>query len=430
MKIIHLANFDGKGPALAAFRLHQALLGLGHDSRMLVPNKRSEEPTVELYPVGTALADRLRRRLRRARIGRDLSRYRKSRPAGLEDFSDDRCVHGGDLLHHLFSADILNVHMLRGFADHETFFRTVPARVPVVRTLHDLNFFTGGCHTAEGCTRYVERCGACPQLGSRDDDDLSRQVWERKRRGLAGVTPNRVHLVAPSHWLAGEARRSGVAHDLPVTVIPHGLDLDAFQPRDRDAARQMLGLEPHARVLLFVAEPISRRLKGFAVLAQALAGMANRHRLTLITVGSGVSPVKPDVPVLQMGYVGHERLLSIVYAAADLFVMPSSAESFGLTAAQALACGTPVVASDVGGVPEIVRPGVTGLLVPPHDGKALGTAITALLDDPARRRQMSENCRRIALAEYSLERQVRRNIELYQTMLAQRSMTATRPVGP
>jgi glycosyltransferase involved in cell wall biosynthesis len=421
MKIIHLANFDGKGPALAAFRLHQALLRLGHESRMLVPEKRTEEPTVELFPVSAALTDRIRRRLRRIRISRAFSRYRKLRPPGLEDFSDDRSVHGGDLLHHLFTADIVNVHALRAFADYEAFFRTVPQHAGVVRTMHDMNFFTGGCHTAEGCTKYVGRCGACPQLGSRSEEDLSREIWQRKRRALADVGTNRVHVVAPSRWVAAEAKRSGVAARLPMTVIYYGLDLEVFQPRDRSACRQVLGLSPHAHILLFIAEPISRRLKGLTFLVNTLSALPDRHRPMLIAVGSGTLPVKPDFPFLQLGYVGNDRLLSIIYGAADLLVVPSTMENLPLTALQALACGTPVIASDVGGIPEVVRPDITGLLVPPQDGEALGAAIAALLDAPERRKLMSENGRRIALAEYSFELQARRNIELYHAMIEQRS---------
>jgi glycosyltransferase involved in cell wall biosynthesis len=325
-------------------------------------------------------------------------------------------------LHHLFAADIVNVHSLHapgGFAEFEAFFRVVPRHVPVVRTMHDMNFFTGGCHYAEGCTKYTGRCGACPELRSTHEDDLSRQIWRRKHRALSSVPTNRVHLVAPSQWLAAEARRSSLAARFPSTVIPYGLDLDVFRPRDRDAARLVLGLSPDTRVVLFIAEPISRRFKGFTLLANALAGLPDRHTLMLIAVGSGRAPITPDLPFLHLGWVGNDRLLSMIYSAADLFVIPSSMENFAQTAVQALACGTPVIGSDVGGIPEIVRPGITGLLAPPHDATALGAAITALLNDPERRRQMSENCRQIALAEYSVELYAKRSLALYQTVIAQ-----------
>jgi glycosyltransferase involved in cell wall biosynthesis len=181
----------------------------------------------------------------------------------------------------------------------------------------------------------------------------------------------------------------------------------------------VLGLSPDTRVVLFIAEPISRRFKGFTLLANALAGLPDRHTLMLIAVGSGRAPITPDLPFLHLGWVGNDRLLSMIYSAADLFVIPSSMENFAQTAVQALACGTPVIGSDVGGIPEIVRPGITGLLAPPHDATALGAAITALLNDPERRRQMSENCRQIALAEYSVELYAKRSLALYQTVIAQ-----------
>jgi glycosyltransferase involved in cell wall biosynthesis len=120
---------------------------------------------------------------------------------------------------------------------------------------------------------------------------------------------------------------------------------------------------------------------------------------------------------MSLGYVANECLLALVYSAADIFVMPSLQESFGQTALQALACGTPVVGFEVGGIPDMVRPGVNGLVVPTGDVSALCTAIRTLLQDPAQRAVMAANCRRIAVQEYALEVQARRYLELYEEIL-------------
>jgi glycosyltransferase involved in cell wall biosynthesis len=224
--------------------------------------------------------------------------------------------------------------------------------------------------------------------------------------------------VAPSRWLANEAKRSSLLQKFPITVIPFGLDTEDFSPRDQVLARGMLGIPQDARVVLFVAEPISRRIKGFSLLAQALNGLGDLTDLLLISVGSGRPPVKVQVPHLHLGHIRNDRLRSLVYSAADVFVIPSLQENFPLTALEALACGTPVVGFAVGGIPEIVRPDSTGLLVPAWDVAALRVTIRHLLQDPARRAQMAADCRRIAVKEYALEGQVHRYLEVYQAALS------------
>ena len=419
MNVVHLGNFDdGDGASIATYRLHRGLLRLGHDSTMLVAEKRTEDPAVQLFYPPRDLFSRLRRRLRRERITRSLARYRNSRPAGYELFSDDRTPHGGDLLVQLPAADVINVQVIRLFADYQAFFAAVPQHTPVVRTLHDMNFFTGGCHTDEGCGKYTERCRACPQLGSRKAKDLSHRIWQRKYAALSSIGPDRLHIVAPSRWLATEAKSSSLLQKFPIAVIPFGLDTEDFSPRDQVLARGILGIPQDARVVLFVAEPITRRIKGFALLAQALDGLGDLTNLLLVSVGSGQPPVKVQVPHLHLGHIRNNRLRSLVYSAADIFVIPSLKENFPLTALEALACGTPIVGFAVGGIPEIVRTGSTGLLVPAQDVAALRATIRNLLRDPARRAQMAADCRRIAVEEYTLERQVQRYLELYQAALS------------
>ena len=424
MRIVHLSRFDGgDGAANVAQRVHRGLLRLGHDSTMFVAQRRSEsaDPTVVPFQPPTDLRSRVRRRLRDLQINRSFATYRNSRPPGYEAFSDDRSRHGSELLNQLPACDVLHIQQMYQFVDYRSFFTVFPQHTPVVRTLHDVSFFAGGCHSPEGCDKYTEQCGACPQLGSQDPVDLSRQVWQRKSSAFRGIPPGRLHIVSPSRWLMNEAKRSSLLKDFPVVLIPHGVDTEVFRPRDRNLARDLLAIPQDALVVLFVAEPIDRSIKNFALLAQALMeGMGSLPNLLLVSAGSGKPPVEVRVPYLNLGSLRNERLLSLAYSAADVFVLPSRQENFPLTVLEAMACGTPVVGSAVGGVPDMVRPGVTGTLVPPQNVTALCAAICDVLQDPIRRAEMAANCRRIAVEEYSLELQLKRHVELYQTMLAGR----------
>jgi glycosyltransferase involved in cell wall biosynthesis len=420
VKIIQLSRFDtGDGAANSAYRLHLGLLSLGYDSSLFISERRSETPdgTISLFQPPMDVRSRVRRRLRRMKIDRSIAPYRASRPTGYEAFSDDRSPHGADVVTQIPLGDVVNVHAMYKFLDYQAFFSTIPSRMPVVRTLHDMSFFTGGCHTDAGCGKYAERCGACPQLGSHDTDDLSRQIWERKRATLGVVERGRLHIVAPSRWLASEARRSPLLHDLPVHVIPHGVDIEVFRPRNRSFSREILGMAPDARMVLFVAQPVTRRVKGFTLLADALNGLRDVTNLFLVSVGSGIPPAEVHVPHRHLGPILDERFLSLVYSAADLFVIPSLQENLPLTVLEAVSCGTPTVGFAVGGVPEVVRPGITGSLVPPGDVVALRLAMRDVLLDVTSRTEMAANCRRIAVSEYALQVHVRRYIELYESLL-------------
>lgn len=419
MRVVHVTSYyGGDGAAIAASRLHSGLLRLGVDSIMYVGENRiqEEDPAVKVFTPSRDFPSRLRRRLRRQQIARSIGRY--ARPAGHETFSDDRSPDGADILSQLPPCDVLHVHAMLNFVDYRAFFGAVPGHTPVVRTLHDMSFFTGGCHYDFGCGRYTNSCGACPQLGSHWEHDLSYQVWRRKRAAFDAVPPGRLHLVTPSRWLAQEATRSALLRGFPITVIPYSLDTEDFHPRDKGAARQILGIPTNANVIFFAAQPMTRRLKGFALLAEALHECRDLEDVLLVSAGSGRPPAEIVIPHLRLGHVGNPRILSLVYSAADVFVIPSVQDNFPNVALESLACGTPVVGFAVGGIPDVVRPDITGVLVPPNDVVALGAAIRELLQQPSRRAEMSAHCRRVAVEEYQLERQPQRYLKLYESMLA------------
>jgi glycosyltransferase involved in cell wall biosynthesis len=399
-------------------RLHQGLLRCGVDSLVFtaIDGGDAADARVRRYRPPQGVFARTAREVRRAVFAASRLRYRRSRPAWVHIFSDDRSVHAGQVLPQLPQADVIHVHAMIGFLDYR-FLLVAVGRAPVVRTLHDMNFFTGGCHYDYGCGRFATGCGTCPQLGSSRENDLSRQVWLRKAALLARIPRERLRLAAPSRWLAAAARQAGFLRNFEVAVIPHGLDADVFAPRDRRFCRQLLGIPVSARVVLFVAHPLTRREKGFAFLAEALNRLGDVRDLMLVSAGGGPPPAAVPVPHLRLGHVRGERLLSAVYGAADLLVAPSIADTSPQVVLEAQACGTPVVAFAEGGIPEVVRHGATGLVVPTGDTSALAEAIRHLLQADDVRTTMGERARQVVLDEHTLEVQARRYMELYRTAL-------------
>lgn len=433
MKVIHLNATDIVGGAgQATHRLHRGLRDLGIESQMVVAKKHSNTPTVTEYPapppvssvsgrvynevLGTIQHIQRNMGLRPFR----LKDYKHIRPSGYEMFSDDRAKHPKTYLAPLNNADLIHLHWIARFVDYQTFFYNRPANTPIVWTLHDMNPFTGGCHYDASCGKFTAQCGACPQLGSNTPNDLSRQIWRRKHNVFSQLPTSQMHVVTPSLWLSTEVKRSSLLKAYPVTVIPNGLNTQDFAPRDKTITRDILGIPQESKVVLFVADQLERRLKGLDLLLQALEGPTNLPNLFLLTVGKQKPALENlNIPALHLGYISNNRLLSLVYSAADTFVISSRQDNLPNTVLESMACGTPVVGFEVGGIPDMVRPGVTGLLAPPQDVQGLCRAIADVLNNDEQRQQMGINCRRVVIEEFSIEVQAQRYKALYETMLTQ-----------
>jgi glycosyltransferase involved in cell wall biosynthesis len=426
MNVIHLSTNDiSGGAARSAYRIHSGLRSLGINSSMLVRSRRSDDEFVaEVQPPQT-LWGRARQRLRQERIQRAFGRYRSSLKPGFELFSDDRSAWGGGLLDQIPPASILQLHWIARFVDLGIALPRLCARSPVVWTLHDMNALTGGCHYDLGCGRYQQSCGRCPELGSRVEHDLSRKIWKRKRAGYDRIAAGRLHLVTPSHWLRDHVRSSSLAAPFPVSVIPYGLDLDVFTVHDRTIARDLLGLPRRARVVLFVAEVMYNARKGFSLLRDALQGLAGAEAPILLSLGHG-RPVVGGARAMHLGSVDNDRFLSIVYSAADLFVIPSLDDNLPNTVLESMACGTPAVGFAVGGIPEMIRPGETGWLAEPGDVAGLRNAILSALGDDTARAAMGKACRDRVEREHSLRRQAERYIKLYGEIGCDEAVTDSR----
>ncbi len=423
MAVVQLSTSDNQGGAArAAYRLHVGLGRVGVESRMLVLHKTSNDPSVVALKLPPDRISRLYRLLKLRAIARlrSMAPYRHVRPPFYERFSHERAAHGVDLWSQIPPCSVVNLHWVDTLLDYPTFFHRLPRHGRLVWTLHDMNPFTGGCHYDNHCGGYRLACGACPQLGTRREHDLSRRIWQAKCACYAHLTAEQMHIVTPSRWLTRMARQSTLFSAFPVTTIPYGLDTTAFAPRDRAHARAVLGLPQDSRVVLFASQSVDSPRKGITWLLEALQALRGVERLLLLSVGKETDAPAVDVPHQHLGSVGNDRLLSLVYSAADLFVIPSVQDNLPNTVLEAIACGTPVVGFDVGGIPDMVRPGITGELVPPGEVTQLGSTIARLLDDPTRRRALAASCRQVAVEEYALEVQAQRYAALYAEMLPQR----------
>jgi glycosyltransferase involved in cell wall biosynthesis len=422
LKVTTLVHADsGDGPSNAARRLHEALVELGCDATLFVGRvRRAVRGNVVLCRPSMRMWDRWCRTVRGWRVTATMRVLRgRQRREGSEAFPFFlmRSVHGREFFEQLPPSDVFIVRSVSPFVDFVAFFREVPKRAPVVLELSDMAFFTGGCQYSYGCDKYRRRCCACPQLGGRRVYDLAAEEWEVKHAALrSAIASGRLHVVAPSRWLASVAQQSELLRGAPITVIPYGVDPEVFRPLPRLVARQLLSIPMDVTVLAFaVGGSLTRPGKGLPVVQHLTAQLSMRRNFLLVTWGwLGSSGVLPNSRYL--GFLDDEHAVTLAYNVADVVLVPSQAEAFGLVALEAQACGVPVVGFRVGGIAEIVRDGVTGLLAEDGDVDGLVERVERLLDDGELRARMGENARRVVLEEYTVELQARRYLDLCQTV--------------
>ncbi|WP_083830941.1 glycosyltransferase family 4 protein [Herbaspirillum lusitanum] len=290
---------------------------------------------------------------------------------------------------------------------------------PIVWTLHDMWPFTGGCHYDDECGAFRESCGQCPLLNSEQEQDLSRKVWSRKKASWSNVP---MVIVATSHWLADMARASSLFRDQRIEVIPNGIDTDKYKPLDKAAARAAYNLPQDKRLILFSAvNAVSDKRKGGQFLIPALQSLAANgwsDSAELVIIGAS----RPEIPLdlgLPVHYVGHlhdEISQVLLYSAADVVVAPSVQENLSNTVLEALACGIPVVAFDVGGMPDMIDHQSNGYLATPFQVDDLVNGIAWVLENDVRHGLLSKTARDIVLDRYDLPKIAKRYSELYESI--------------
>jgi len=415
-QIVQVSTYDMTGGAArAAYRLHLALRDLGVNSRMLVQHKQSDDLNTEEWPEPpSGLPAKAIRRLRSLKkLPLKLRMYRTVRPPNAEMFSLAESAHRNIPISSLDRADVIHLHWIAGFIDYRSFFETLPKNKPVVLTAHDVNPITGGCHYAGTCEKFISHCGACPGLGSTYFYDLSYCTFELKAKAYETLHPEQVTFVAPSRWMAGQLGKSTLASRFRIELIPYGVDLDVFRPCARGAVRQALGLQKNDKVILFVSHAIDTYRKGGDQAVSAIEAMSSTGDLVLMTVGAGNLRLNSGIRRMDLGRVESDLLLSLAYNAADVCVVPSREDNLPQTAIEALACGCPVVGFSVGGLLDIVETGRTGFLAEPFDIRHLREGVELLLNRPAERAAITQDCRARAERLFGLETQARAYVKLY-----------------
>jgi len=245
--------------------------------------------------------------------------------------------------------------------------------------------------------------------------DATNLEWRLKKHIYS---QSKITVVTTSKWLENNAKSSILSKHFPIIRIPHGICTETYKPLDRQMCKEVLNITKNKIVLMFAAVDITDYRKGGDLLLTALNALPEslKSDIVLLIMGAGGNIHKSlnNMESIFLGYVAADNLKNICYNAADIFLFPTRADIWSLVVQEAMACGTPSIAFDVGGVSDLVRPRVTGLLASDNNALEMQDAIIEMIGDDELRATLAENCRRISMSEYDIKLQASRYIKLYE----------------
>ena len=372
MNVLFINISDTKGgAALGSYRLHKEILAKGFSSKMLVGEACSKNSLVDQLP--------------RTYKDKFLKLFAES--IGL-NYINVLSSFNSITSHQFFDeADILNFHCLHYGYFNYLAIPKIAKRKPVLYKLSDMWSFTGHCAYSFDCEKWKTGCGSCPYPDNYPviKHDSTGLEWNLKK-WVYRNSP--LSIVTPSKWLQSVAKQS-ILKQYSIDFIPNGIDLDAYSPVDKEVARHAIGIPMNKKVILFAAQNLQDPRKGSDLLSGAFDQLPQglKNDVVLVCFGSGGEAVKAltDLPLIDLGYITGDRLKALIYSSADVFVFPTRADVFGLVLLESMACGTPLISFAVGGVTELVRPNITGLLAQPENASDLSLKLAELIEDDALR---------------------------------------------
>ena len=368
MKILHITTSNKGGAGVAAVRLHNALVENGVDSKLLslvqFPSNIKEQylfrpEDCSAFPKLVRIKLLILKILKRLNVYQSIherltKRNLKNQPKGFEHFSFPYSEYNIGKHPLVKDSDIIHLHWVSdGFLDYERFFRNCTKKL--VWTLHDMNPFTGGCHHSDGCIKFETTCSICPQLKNTIDENFSAKLLVVKKKAFSNIDNKQLKIVTPSEWLANLSKKSNLFQRFDHHTIYNGVNTEIFKINDKIQSRKKLGLPEDKKILLFVSHTVSNLRKGINYLVDALSSIDQTKNIMICSVGAKPEGLLSDFKCINFGYISDEQKMAEIYSAADVFVLPSIAENFPNTICEALLCGTPVVAFNVGGIPEQIN---------------------------------------------------------------------------
>jgi glycosyltransferase involved in cell wall biosynthesis len=420
MKVALINTSDaGGGAAEACMRLLKALQLQQVDVTMVVQDKRRTEGRV--YSVEKTAVDKARSKFNFfyerlpfiAFQERDKSvRFAFSPANAGTDISNEQVIKDADILHlHWTNSGFLSIKDIK---------KLFALNKPIVWTLHDMWAFTGGCHYSGSCNHFINQCGNCYFLSKPDDNDISYSGWLRKRDMYTAA--KNISFVTCSNWLGDVAKQSSLLKNASIQAIPNPIDTDIFSPKDKVTVRAKWKVDPSAKIILFGAANINDRRKGITYLVEALHRLKNNYTqdspVEIVIFGKNkhfdVSTL--PFPVHQLNVISSPTDMAEIYSLANVYVSASIEDNLPNTIMEAMACGTPTVAFNTGGIPDLIDHQQNGYLAEFESAADLAAGIKQILTS-ANADEFSAAARDKVLREFNNDKVAGQYIRLYNTIL-------------
>lgn len=412
MNVLHITTSTSGGAGVACIRLHQGLLKTFVSSSVLCLKdyKKVGSAVPHIHEFSDNFVKTIIRKSKFWIYEQKLKASLRNQSPGFESFSLVDTLF--DITEHpqYKKADIIHLHWVSGFMDFPSFFQKNTK--PVAWTLHDMFPFTGGCHHADDCDRFMTDCNSCPQLRGCRDEQLALKQLSAKKKAISDAYP--LTVVTPSRWLKDLSVKSSLFKKFSHYHLPNGIDENIFSPGDKQEARIKLNLPLDKKIILFVAHSVANYRKGSHLLLEAATRLKTENA-GLVAVGK-TKGLHDSLPFISLGEINSQELMALAYRAADLFVLPSLAENLPNTIAESLLCGTPAIGFPVGGIPEMIKE-KTGILCREINATNLAATIDHFFEESDK--FDAKEIRKVAVENYSLGKQAEAYNILYNSILNQ-----------
>lgn len=410
-------NENYGGAARAANRIMRGVQRCGVEAQMFVKDKYSKSPDViplsTYTPSSNWLFDIFKWVIQKFKNRYHMFKWHPYKRTKQNVFMSDlrhTDIHGA--LQKL-DYDIVHLHWINNrFLDISELSKM---HKPIIWTMHDSWAFTGICHVPYDCKKYERHCGACPLLGSVKNQDYACEVFDKKREAYKELD---LHIVTPSKWLADCAKRSALLGRFPITVIPNCIDTELYLPMEKKETRKLLGLDSDMKYLLFGAMHVLKDAnKGFAYMKEAVHQIKDTN-IELLVYGTSDDMRCYDLPIpaRSLGYINNDKMMALLYNAADVIIVPSLSENLSNTIMESLSCGTPVVAFKIGGNSDMIEHKKNGYLAKERDCEDLAKGIEWCLEHNVDG-FLSKNARKKVMNNYTIEIVSEQYKKLYESLL-------------
>lgn len=437
MKILLINTYDFGGAAYACMRLHIGLLNneiisnilLQKKTQTSIPNtylfeKKEVAEQISFWQKAANKAKNIahefkiidlqkqKERQRKIKTEKQLFLEQRNKSLTMFSFPDTNYDITESPLYK--EADIIHLHWVADFLDYASFF--AKNTKPVVWTLHDESPFEGGEHYTESFLGINHEGKPIARIYTETEKKWQDKIFNQKKQ-IFDKKLN-IHVVSPSNWLRKLSENSTIFDKYKHSLIPYGLDTQIFNHKNQAFCRQVFNLPTNKKIILFVADNLTNDRKGYIYLQKAfenLIKLTADNDIMLCAIGDRSNIENTYKNIVEFGFIQDERLMSILYGAADVFVIPSLEDNLPNTVIESLCCGTPVIGFDIGGIPDMITDGKNGYLCPEISVDSLQKTIHKFLNNPAifDRDSISKE----ATEKYALQKQAKSYIDLYKKIL-------------